>query len=278
MRTVEILRKPDDGTAAGAVPEGNSGESVQDNSASQDGTSESNTGSPSTSRPDYIPAKYWDEETGRARVADLGNAYNELATKLGKRDEVIRDEIAKELQGKAMEGVPDSATDYSFTPTEGLIPDGLQYNIDTNNAQYKKFGDVAHEIGLSQDQYNKLFSLYVENEISLVPDKNAELAKLGDNAQARVERVDMWAKANLTDGAYDAVVQRALSGEFIIAMEELIDKTGSVSMEGNEHQSHGPLTRQELETMMKDPRYRDPQRRDPTFVRRVQDGFASLKT
>ena len=275
MRTPEIVRKPDDGSGSASE---DSGVATSNDTVSEATTSGNDTGSTSSARPDYIPAKYWDEETGRARVEDLGNAYNELASKLGKRDEVLREEISQELQSKATEGVPETADSYKFTPSSDVVPEGVQFNLDVNNPQYKQFNEVAHRMGLNQDQYNEILSLYVQNEVALIPDKKAEVAKLGDNAQARIERVDMWAKHNLTDAAYGAVVAQAISGEFIMAMEELIDKTGTVSMEGNEHEAHGPLSRQELEQMMKDPRYRDPQRRDPTFVKRVQDGFASMKT
>lgn len=279
MRTPEILRKPEDGTGTGfsGSTEENSGVPSSNDPISEASTSGNDSGNSSSARPDYIPAKYWDEETGRARVEDLGNAYNELASKLGKRDDVLREEITQELQSKSNEGVPETPDSYQFTPPDNLVPEGVKFNIDQNNPQYKQFNEVAHKMGLNQDQYNEILSLYVQNEVALVPDKNAEIAKLGDNAQARIERVDLWSKHNLSNEAYSAIVNQATSGEFIMAMEELMEKTNTVSMEGNEHEAHGPLSRQELEQMMKDPRYRDPQRRDPTFVKRVQDGFARMK-
>jgi hypothetical protein len=229
-------------------------------------------------RPEYIPEKYWDEESGRARVEDLGKGYIELASKLGQRDDRIREELSEEIQGKMKEGVPEKSEDYSFTPAEGVVPEGMQFNIDTQNDQYVEFGKLAHEIGLSQDQYSAVMNLYVRNELSLMPDKKAEMAKLGDNGQARIERVDLWSKANLTEDAYNAVVRQATSGEFILAMEEMIRKTSDADLEGQgDMQKQGPLDRGELEQMMRDPKYRDPRHRDDAFVRRVEEGFKALR-
>ena len=114
----------------------------------------------------------------------------------------------------------------------------------------------------------------LQNWVSII-----EKQKLGDNAQARIERVDLWAKANLTESSYESIVRNANSGDFILAMEELINKASPADIEGqNDVQNIGPLTRDELETMMKDPRYRDPRHRDPSFVRRVEEGFKTLKS
>jgi hypothetical protein len=230
-------------------------------------------------RPEYIPEKYWDAASGRARVEDLGKGYIELSSTLGKREETSREEITAEIKADMRKDVPEEAADYIYKPGEDIIPKGTEFKMDSNNPQLIAFGEMAHDIGLSQTQYDSVVDLYVKNELAMMPDQKAEAAKLGENGKARIERVDLWAKSNLTEGAYNAIVRQATSGEFILAMEELIDKTGSgVDMEGaGDGQAHGPLSRQELETMMKDPRYRDVQKRDPVFVQRVEAGFAALK-
>ena len=229
-------------------------------------------------RPEYIPEKYWDDISGRARVEDLGKGYIELASKLGQRDEKLREELSEEIKVKSREGVPENPEGYSYVPAEGAVPEGMQFNIDKDNTQYQEFGKLAHEIGLNQDQYNAVMGLYVQSELALMPDKKAEMEKLGDNGQARIERIDLWSKANLTENAYNAVVNQATSGEFILAMEEIIRKTGSADLEGEgDMQKQGPLDRGELEQMMRDPKYRDPRHRDDAFVRRVEEGFKALR-
>tara|TARA_B100001146_G_C16165169_1_gene427514 strand:+ start:397 stop:1185 length:789 start_codon:yes stop_codon:yes gene_type:complete len=229
-------------------------------------------------RPEYIPEKYWDEISGRARVEEMGKGYIELASKLGQRDDKMKEELSTQIKAKLREGVPEGAGDYIYTPSEGVIPEGMQFNLDKQNPQYVEFGKTAHDLGLNQNQFNSVMDLYVRNEMAFMPDKKAEMQKLGDNGQARIERIDLWSKANLTDDAYNAVVKNATTGEFILAMEELIQKTGTAELEGQgDMQKQGPLERGELEQMMKDPKYRDPRHRDDAFVRRVEEGFKALR-
>ena len=229
-------------------------------------------------RPEYIPEKYWDDITGRARVEDLGKGYIELASKLGQRDDKMKEDMSTQIKAEMREGVPEEPGGYEYTPNEGTVPEGMEFNLDKENPQYIEFGKTAHGIGLSQEQYNSVMDLYVRNELSYVPNKKVEMEKLGDNGQARIERIDLWSKANLTDQAYGAIVKNATSGEFILAMEELIRKTGSADLEGQgDMQKQGPLERQELEQMMRDPKYRDPRHRDEAFVRRVEEGFKALR-
>ena len=40
---------------------------------------------------------------------------------------------------------------------------------------------MAHDIGLSPSQYNQVVNLYVANELAMMPDKKAEVAKLGES-------------------------------------------------------------------------------------------------
>ena len=229
-------------------------------------------------RPEYIPEKYWDDISGRARVEDLGKGYIELASKLGQRDEKMKEELSTQIKAEMREGVPEEPGGYNYQPSEGVVPEGMDFNIDKENPQYVEIGKTAHDMGLTQEQFNSVMDLYVRNEMSYMPNKKVEMEKLGDNSQARIERIDLWAKANLTEQSYNSIVKQATSGEFIIAMEELIRKTGSSDLEGQgDMQKQGPLDRAELEQMMRDPKYRDPRHRDDAFVRRVEEGFKALR-
>ena len=242
--------------------------------APAEATEEVNT--ETASRPEYVPEKYWNAERGETDIEKLSKGYNEIASAFGKKNEDLEAEISKKLQTDMRKDVPETAADYIFEPNPELVPEGAKFEMDKENPQLKEFGELAHEIGLSPEQYNKVVSLYVANEMAMMPDKKAETAKLGENAQARIERVDMWSKANLSDNAYAAVVGQATSGEFIMAMEELIDKTSGATLDGGDEKKQGALTLEELQTMQKDPRYRDPRHREDAYVKRVEAGFAAL--
>ena len=228
------------------------------------------------SRPEYVPEKYWNAERGETDVEKLSKGYNEIASAFGKKHEDLTAEISAKIQKDVRKDVPKAPEDYVFEPNAELAPEGTKFNLNKDNPQLKEFGNLAHEIGLSPEQYNKVVNLYVANELAMMPDKKAEVAKLGENSSARIERVDMWTKANLSEGAYNAVVGQAISGEFIMAMEELIDKTSTSTLEGGDEKRQGALTLEELQTMQKDPRYRDPRHREDGFVKRVEAGFTAL--
>ena len=228
-------------------------------------------------RPEYVPEKYWNSERGETDIEKLSKGYNEIASAFGKKNEDLEADITSKVKAQMREGVPETPESYVFEPKEDLVPEGTEFKLNADNPQLQEFGKLAHEIGLSPEQYNSVVSLYVQNELALMPNKQAEAQKLGENAQARIDRVDMWSKANLSENAYQAVVGQATSGEFIMAMEELIDKSRDAPLdEGAQQQQSGKLTLAELQQMQKDPRYRDPRHRDPTFIKRVEDGFTAL--
>tara|TARA_R110000824_G_scaffold176754_2_gene355897 strand:- start:89 stop:874 length:786 start_codon:yes stop_codon:yes gene_type:complete len=227
-------------------------------------------------RPEYVPEKYWNADRGETDVEKLSKGYNEIASAFGKKHEDLTAEISAKIEKTKRKDVPKTAEEYVFEPSTDLVPEGTKFNMNKDNPQLKEFGVLAHDIGLSPDQYNKVVSLYVANELAMMPDKKAETAKLGENASARIERVDMWTKANLSENAYNAVVGQAISGEFIMAMEEVIDKTNGATLDGGDEKHQGALTLEELQNMQKDPRYRDPRHREDSFVKRVEAGFTAL--
>ena len=58
--------------------------------------------------------------------------------RLSKLD-LAREEISQELQSKSTEGVPETADSYKFTPSSDVVPEGVEFNLDVNNPQYKQF-------------------------------------------------------------------------------------------------------------------------------------------
>tara|TARA_R110002096_G_scaffold176989_1_gene353458 strand:- start:122 stop:907 length:786 start_codon:yes stop_codon:yes gene_type:complete len=250
-------------------------ESVED-ATPADETETKEVDTETASRPEYVPEKYWNAERGETDVEKLSKGYNEIASAFGKKHEDLTAEISSKIQKDSRKDVPKTAEEYVFEPSSEIVPEGTKFNLNKDNPQLKEFGVLAHDIGLSPSQYNQVVNLYVANELAMMPDKKAEVAKLGENSGARIERVDMWSKANLSENAYNAVVGQSISGEFIMAMEELIDKTSGATLDGGDEKHQGALTLEELQTMQKDPRYRDPRHREDGFVKRVEAGFTAL--
>ena len=61
----------------------------------------------SDSRPEWLPEKFNTPE-------DLSKAYTALSSKLGEKEEDVRNRLMEELQEQASEGVPEKAGDYEL--------------------------------------------------------------------------------------------------------------------------------------------------------------------
>lgn len=210
-------------------------------------------------------------------LESLEAGYVELAKKLGERPQVDREKLAEEIRAELRAAVPETADLYTFVPPDGLVPEGMAFSMDESNSVFGKWRTLAHEIGLTPEQFNAATALYVENELSMLPNKEKEMEKLGENAQARLDRLDMWAMKHLTPEGYAAINEVSSSAGFIMAMEEMMRLARDPSLETSDTKQNGAMTREELEQMMKDPRYRSQRHRDPTYVEKVQEGFRRLQ-
>ena len=188
----------------------------------------------------------------------------------------VRGQIEAEYQLVAKGDIPDKPENYKFNPPEGLIPEGYEFSMQSDNPVFRKWQDKAHAMGLTPEQFNEVTSLYVENEMTLLPNRDEEMRKLGENGKARIDRVDMWLSQHLDADSYISMSNFAGEASFVTAMEQIIRKAGQAGGDTNGVQSDTPLSRGELETMMKDPRYRDPRHRDDAYVKRVTEGFRAL--
>ncbi len=214
----------------------------------------------------------------------LEEGYNQLRTAYDKKTADIKTDVEKEVRGQieseyqlvAKGDIPEKSENYKFSPPEGLIPEGYDFSMKTDNPVFRKWQEKAHDMGLTPEQFNEVTAIYVENEMSLLPDPNAELEKLGENGRARVDRVDMWLSKHLDADSYISMSNFSGEASFITAMEQIIRKAGQAGGDTEGVQSDTPLSRPELEAMMKDPRYRDPRHREDAYVKRVTEGFRSL--
>jgi len=238
-----------------------------------DGTPPDNSGGDGDGEDgDLILGKFKDQDA-------LVEGYSQLEAKIGKTDEQLRTDIEAEFTAKAREGVPEAATGYEVKLPDGLIPEGAEFSIDTKDPGYVAAQEWAHTNGLNQGAFNEMMGMYVAAQLGGLPNKAEEMGKLGENAQARVDRVDMWAGKNLSKEAYATIIEHTTDSAMVKAMEEVmkIAKGDVAPRDGGEDDTgDDPLSREELEKMMMDPRYRDPKKRDPEFIKRVEDGFRVL--
>jgi len=207
-------------------------------------------------RPEWLPEKFNTPE-------DLVNSYSSLESKLGKGQEEIRESIMQEIESEAFANRPESAGDYE-------LPEGLD-NEWAKDPNVEWWSNFAWENGFSQQEFEEGLSRMIPDG----PDLDAEIQKLGDNANARIEAAGLWAQKNIPENLQGEVMRIGETAEGIELLEHLMSAMSDESI-GNDNQSISGLSQDDLNTMMRDPRYWDPRQRDAGFVKQVDEGFAKL--
>jgi len=138
-------------------------------------------------RPDWLEGKY-------KTVTEQAKAYKEVERRLG------------QSQGQAPE-------DYEFGDYAELF-DGENEHIAALKAN-------AKDIKLSQDAFNKLIDPIAKYQRSMIPDMDAEIAKLGEHANAKINTVNTWAKNRLSDKAFETLGKISNTADVVLLMDEM---------------------------------------------------------
>jgi len=214
-------------------------------------------------RPDWLPEKF-------ERPEELAVSYGELERKFYSRKEELRNQIVQELNEEAVSQAPISPGDYEL---HIQAPEGLEYKIDENDPMLGWFREKAHNYGLSQNEFNEIMNEYASMDATRGPDWTVESEALGEYAEQRLERVDLWAEKNLSNEAYTAFANIPASANMVQLFEELMELNGQPQFNMvSDTQFQERLSREELMSMQNDPKYwKD---KDPAFIAKVRAGFA----
>jgi len=201
---------------------------------------------------------------------DLVESYSNLESKIGAKEETFRDQFMKEMEEQAYANRPESVGDY-------VLPDSIDDDMATDNPLLQWWANQAFENGYSQDEFAEGIEMYVNAVNADVPDYDAEVEKLGDNANARTEAASLFANQFFPEDMLPAVERMCETAEGIMVLEHIMESM----REGGPSNGAVEVSREteaDLRQMMLDPRYHDPARRDPTFVKQVDDGFKRMFT
>lgn len=212
-------------------------------------------------RPDWLAEKFNTPE-------DLANAYTNLESKLGQSEETIRTNVMSELEEEFNNGRPASSGEYE-------LPESLDAEEAQDNELLNWWANEAWENGYSQEEFAKGIDMYVNAINANQPDIEAEFENLGDNAQDRVNAVELWANANFQEEHMDAIRMLGSTAKGIEVMEILMEQLRGSQMNG-QAQPAGVPSEADLTAMMKDPRYWNPKDRDPNFIKQVDEGFSKI--
>lgn len=212
-------------------------------------------------RPEWLPEKFKSAE-------DLATAYSSLEGKLGQKEEEYKNAFLKELEQEAYANRPESAGDYE-------LPEGIDDELASGNELLDWWSKTAFENGYSQDEFSEGINMYLNAINADVPDYDAELEKLGDNANARTEAVSLFANQMFPEEQLPAIERMCETADGVMALETIMNamKQGGPATDGT---AVGMISETQLQQMMNDPRYHDPARRDPNYVQQVEAGFKKL--
>lgn len=212
-------------------------------------------------RPEWLPEKFNTPE-------DLASSYSQLESKLGTSQEEMRKQLIDEFESAAIENRPASVGDYQ-------VPENLDADLVNDNELFRWWANHAFENAYSQQEFEDGINMYAAALNANMPDLDAERAALGENADARIEAVDLWSQKFFPEEYQDAIMGLGASAKGIEALEFLMSQMSASSVGGNTAPIQ-PLNEADLQSMMKDERYWNPTKRDNAYVQKVQEGFSKL--
>lgn len=216
---------------------------------------------PAEERPEWLPEKY---KTGE----DLAKAYKELETKLGGKEEDIREQTLKEVHEIAFKDRPEAAGDYE-------LPDYIDDEMASDNPLLKWWSETSWENGFGQEEFEKGLKMYSDGLTADIPNFDEEIQKLGDNAGSRVEAVGLFSSQFFEEkhqAALDGLTSTAAGVEVI---EYIMGRMKSPSI-ASASESPEKLSEDILKQKMKDERYWNTAKRDPLYVKQVDEGWEKL--
>jgi hypothetical protein len=255
-------------------------------------------------KPTGLEDKFWNPESKAIRLPELMKSYAEAQSLIGRRaadmnepdflklvdarlgtmTTEIQTKALKELRGEA----PAAAKDYQIQlSNEAMVqlPEAMRdtAQLDTDPL-VGWFREYAHELGLGPQQFNKAMEGYLTTVAAAQAAGIAsEQSKLGPTGQKRLETLANYLTANLEKRQAMALMGVMSSAEAVAAVESLVKKLGDPSsIRGfggmNDMGSVGPglSTEAEVRHAQRDPRYWDPSRRDPAYVKAVESAWQRL--
>ena len=220
------------------------------------------------SRPEYVPEKFWDAEKGEARLQTFGESYTQLEQKFHSK----MDDLRAEVKAESLANRPENASDYTLPELEGV-------EFQEDDPLLSFWREQAHGMGMDNDGFQAGIKSYVEAMQATAPNIDQELAKLGEDGQTRIDAINAWADAKLTEDTKNALNSLATTAEGVVAIEEMMSLSQASANTVDASQSTPVAeTLEELQALMNTEKYWGAAGvRDDQLVDRVTKGFERLQ-
>jgi len=178
------------------------------------------------------PSWYWDND----RPGE-GDKPSWLKDKY----KTVTDQAKAYVEAEKFLGNTRAPDDYDLTRYEKYL--------DKENENVCEFVSRAKKNNMSQEMVEDLLEPLIKHSESLTPNIDVEMAKLGENAQARLDVLDQWAANTLSDKAITALGNIVHTAEAVELLDEIRQKFNS-SQSQPPSQMHN-VSKQEVLTVEK---------------------------
>ena len=189
-----------------------SAESAVADAVNGGGTPPGDNGGNPAQRPENVPEKFWDSESGTVKHDDVLKSYGELESRFG-----------------SFTGSPD---EYSFNMSEDMTAKIAEMGVEVSiegDPLYEEALKMAQETGMNQEGFDRLANLYVMNQISSFEAekqfREEQFQQLGERAESRVNNIDTWGQKNLSPELYGSMKDALTSASMVPVLEHLISST-----------------------------------------------------
>ena len=221
-------------------------------------------------RPENVPEKFWNADTGEVRTDDLLKSNAHLEQFVGGKKDELKEQIINELSDEAIAEAPEE-----YVVSE--MPEGVTEEEVKESAIGQWWTDHCKENAYTQEEYQRGINMYFDHAINQMPNADEEMAKLGENAEARMDAVESWLDVSYPPAQADLLINKlGQDAEGIEFLEQLMeDKKQSIGSQ-QQYEPRQQLTIEDVRAKMRDPRYFDSRHRDPAYVKEVDADFNRL--
>jgi hypothetical protein len=221
-------------------------------------------------RPAEIPEKFWNADNGLNLTA-LATGYGKLESGRAQYQDEVRNNLKAEFEAK----LPKPPEVYKVArPTLEDAPAGFAFDAETDSF-VSTLVAAGKDAGLTQEALDKLVTTRAKKaaeDFRTLGTQTREV--LGEDYQQRISTVQSRLKDALGDEMASAISAAVSHPQAVVALEKLVGGSGAPGPGG--YSGSEQLTEAKLKQMMNDPRYYDNYRRDPEYVKKVQQGFEQL--
>lgn len=167
-------------------------------------------------------------------------------------------------QAEAYKGLEGKLGGFTGAPDEYEVsmPDGIEGEFIEDDPLMGEFQEWAKTNQLNQGAFTEMLHMFVKSEHEKYGSSREQgLKALGPDAQSRLQNINDYAKANLSEDEYNGILAATTTPEGVMAVEALIAKTRGLKIPTDNSEVDTGIAHSDIKERMKDPRYAS----DPAF-------------